>query len=195
MKTKGELRQHFRLLRQQLSAQERERRSTAVCERFFEAVPLEKVQVLHCYLPIERQLELDPAPILQRLRQEYPEILLVISRTLWEQRQMEHVFWDKNVRLEKNKWDIPEPVGGEICPADRIDAVLVPLLAFDRSGHRLGYGAGFYDRFLASCAPHALSIGLSYFSPLEDAIPGILPTDIPLTHCITPERAFQFQQT
>ena len=192
MKTKGELRQHYRLLRQQLSDRELQLRSQQVCRQFFAHIPLEQINILHTYLPISSQRELDPAPILDRLRREHPHIRLVVSRTLWTQRQMEHVFWDEGLVLQKNKWDIPEPVGGAVCPAQKIDAVLVPLLAFDREGHRLGYGAGFYDRFLAGCAPDALSIGLSLFPPLEEPMPGIFPTDIPLTHCLTPDRAFVF---
>jgi 5-formyltetrahydrofolate cyclo-ligase len=192
METKGELRQHYRLLRQQLSPAELESRSQAVARRFFDSLPLDQISVLHTYLPIDRHRELSPWPIITRLRQEYPHIRLVLSRTLWEQRQMEHVFWDEGLVVQENEWGIPEPVEGVICEAEQIDAVLVPLLAFDRQGHRLGYGAGFYDRFLASCSSQVLGIGLSLFPPLEEALPGIFPTDIPLTHCLTPEMSFVF---
>lgn len=192
MKTKEALRQHYRQLRQELSDEDLQLRSKQVCRQFFSSIPLEKVHTLHSYMPINSQRELDPMLILARLRLEYQHIRLVVSRTLWQQRQMEHVYLDKEVQLQQNKWGIPEPVGGESCPAHMIDAVLVPLLAFDRQGHRLGYGAGFYDRFLASCAPHALSIGLSLFPPLEEPMPGIFPTDIALTHCLTPEEVFVF---
>lgn len=192
MKTKDELREHYRQLRQQLAEVELQRRSEQVCRYFFELMPLEHIGVLHTYMPILAQRELDPSPILKKLRQDYPHIRLVVSRTLWEQRQMEHVFWEKDVVLQENKWGIPEPLNGQACPAENIDAVLVPLLAFDRLGHRLGYGAGFYDRFLVSCAPHALRIGLSLFPPLEEPVPGIFSTDVPLTHCLTPQRVFVF---
>jgi 5-formyltetrahydrofolate cyclo-ligase len=192
MKTKEALRKHYRQLRRDLSDEELQTRSQQVCRQFFSSIPLDQVHVLHTYLPISSQRELDPAPILNRLRRDYPHIRLVISRTLWQERQMEHVYWDKGVLLQENRWGIPEPVAGELCPASRIDAVLVPLLAFDREGHRLGYGAGFYDRFLVSCAPTVLSIGLSLFPPLQEPIPGIFSTDIPLTHCITPEEVFKF---
>ncbi|EMR02184.1 5-formyltetrahydrofolate cyclo-ligase [Cesiribacter andamanensis] len=192
MKTKGELRQHYRLLRQQLSSAELETRSQAVAQRFFDSLPLDQISILHTYLPIARHRELSPWPIISKIQQEYPRIRLVLSRTQWEQRQMEHVFWEEGVEVKENEWGIPEPVGGVVCSAEQIDAVLVPLLAFDRQGHRLGYGAGFYDRFLASCSARVLSIGLSLFPPLDDPLPGIFPTDVPLTHCITPEMSFVF---
>ena len=74
--------------------------------------------------------------------------------------------------LVESTFSVPEPVGSEIpaCPED-IQLVVVPMLAFDRKGHRLGYGAGYYDRFL-SCHPHMKKIGIS-FSCLEvPEIPG-----------------------
>jgi 5-formyltetrahydrofolate cyclo-ligase len=192
MKTKEALRLHYRQLRQQLSDEELQQRSQQLCQQFFSHVSLEQVRTLHSYLPMSSQREPDPQPILDRLRRKYPHIRLVVSRTVWQARKMEHVYWNEELKLQQNKWGIPEPVGGAVCPVEKIDAVLVPLLAFDRLGHRLGYGAGFYDRFLAGCAPHALSIGLSLFPPLEEPMPGVFPTDIPLTHCLTPEQVYKF---
>ncbi|WP_224999442.1 5-formyltetrahydrofolate cyclo-ligase [Cesiribacter sp. SM1] len=192
MKTKEALRLYYRQLRQQLSDEELHQRSLQLCRQFFSNIPLDHIHTLHSYLPMSSQREPDPQPILDILRREHPHIRLVVSRTLWQVREMEHVYWDEKLQLQQNKWGIPEPVGGEVCPVEKIDAVLVPLLAFDRYGHRLGYGAGFYDRFLSGCAPHALSIGLSLFPPLEEPMPGVFPTDVPLTHCLTPDQVYKF---
>ncbi|MBW3545946.1 MAG: 5-formyltetrahydrofolate cyclo-ligase, partial [Bacteroidetes bacterium] len=126
MKTKAELRQHYRQLRQQLSDAELQQRSLQVAEQFFGHISLQQIRTLHSYLPIGRQRELDPAPILDRLRKEYPHIRLVLSRTLWQQRQLEHVYWDRALQLQENQWGIPEPVAGQACPVEKIDAVLVP---------------------------------------------------------------------
>jgi 5-formyltetrahydrofolate cyclo-ligase len=74
--------------------------------------------------------------------------------------------------LVESTFSVPEPLGSEIpaCPED-IQLVVVPMLAFDRRGHRLGYGAGYYDRFL-SRHPHMKKIGIA-FSCLEvPEIPG-----------------------
>jgi 5-formyltetrahydrofolate cyclo-ligase len=75
----------------------------------------------------------------------------------------------------------------------QLDAVLVPLLACDQRGHRVGYGGGFYDRFLAECRPGALFIGLSLLDaePLAE-IADVLPTDVPLHACITPGGVWNF---
>jgi len=66
-----------------------------------------------------------------------------------------------------------------------IDAVLIPLLAFDNQGFRVGYGGGFYDRFLPACRPEALKVGLSFFDPV-DVIEDKDQYDIPMDYCVTP---------
>jgi 5-formyltetrahydrofolate cyclo-ligase len=97
--------------------------------------------------------------------------------------------------LVNNRWGIPEPVPtstAEVWPA-QLDAVLVPLLACDQRGHRVGYGGGFYDRFLAQCRPGAKFIGLSLLDdePLAE-IADVLPTDVPLHACLTPGGVWNF---
>jgi 5-formyltetrahydrofolate cyclo-ligase len=68
---------------------------------------------------------------------------------------------------------------------------LVPLLAYDLKGNRVGYGKGYYDRFLAECRPDALKIGFSYFEP-EEQINDTEDFDIPLNYCVTPHRCYEF---
>ncbi len=75
-----------------------------------------------------------------------------------------------------------------------IDWVLVPLLAFDRRGHRVGYGKGFYDRFLAGCRSDARKIGLSLFAPVV-AIDDIGSQDVALDAVVTPDRVWTFGKT
>ena len=91
--------------------------------------------------------------------------------------------------LHPNRWGIPEPApptGPAVTPA-AFDAVLVPLLAVDETGHRVGYGGGFYDRFLAQCRPGTQLIGLHVIDePLLESIADVLPTDVPLTACLSP---------
>jgi len=82
-------------------------------------------------------------------------------------------------------------MGSEGVNDAEIDMVLVPLLCFDRQGHRVGYNKGFYDKFLKRCRPDCLKIGLGYFPP-EAAIDDISSFDVKLDHCITPESIFDF---
>ena len=72
-----------------------------------------------------------------------------------------------------------------------LDVIFVPLLGFDIAGNRLGYGGGYYDRFLAECRPDAKKIGLSFFGNITE-ITNIEETDIPIDGCVTPEQYYTF---
>ena len=69
--------------------------------------------------------------------------------------------------------------------------VFVPLLAFDKKGHRVGYGKGFYDKFLSECKPDAIKIGLSFFEP-EELITDVFESDVKLDYCVTPNSIHAF---
>jgi 5-formyltetrahydrofolate cyclo-ligase len=72
-----------------------------------------------------------------------------------------------------------------------LDVVFIPLLAFDEKGNRVGYGKGFYDRFLAKCRPETVKIGLSFFEATPE-ITDVSPDDIRLDWCVTPEKVYSF---
>lgn len=89
-------------------------------------------------------------------------------------------------------WGIPEPVGGSAVKSTDFDIVLIPLLAFDKNGQRIGYGKGFYDRYLAACRPDCLKIGISLFDPV-DFIEDMESHDIPLDIAICPAKLYDFR--
>jgi len=88
---------------------------------------------------------------------------------------------------------VPEPVDGIEVPAEKIDVVFVPLLAFDKNGNRAGYGKGFYDTFLLECKEDVIKVGLSLFTA-EDEITDVSEKDIPLNYCVTPEKIYSFSR-
>jgi 5-formyltetrahydrofolate cyclo-ligase len=101
------------------------------------------------------------------------------------------VLVDDNSTFERNKYGILEPVNAITMFPEELDWVLMPLLCFDVVGHRVGYGKGYYDRFLKLCKADVIKIGFSYF----DAIPVIEDSnlmDVKLDYCITPNRLYQF---
>jgi 5-formyltetrahydrofolate cyclo-ligase len=104
---------------------------------------------------------------------------------------MRHFLLTDNTKIKKNEYNIPEPVDGIEIPSTKIDVVFVPLLTFDKKGHRVGYGKGFYDKFLSACKPDAIKIGLSFFEA-EELIEGIFEGDIALNYCVTPDRVYSF---
>ncbi len=107
--------------------------------------------------------------------------------------QLQHFLLTDQTRFQKNALGISEPVSGIEIEALKIDVVFVPLLAFDNKGNRVGYGKGYYDRFLARCKPDCIKIGLSFFEEEQDSFI-IEPTDIPLDYCVTPEQLYDFSK-
>jgi 5-formyltetrahydrofolate cyclo-ligase len=145
---------------------------------------------IHLFLPIVKFNEMDTFSIINYLGEKYPSLQIVIPRINFE--TMEHIVFDSvQTVLEKNKYDIPEPLGGTLVSAAQIDSVLVPLLAFDKKGHRVGYGKGFYDRFLTQCRPETQKIGLSFFDPVDE-ITDADAWDVKLNKCICPDKIWEF---
>jgi 5,10-methenyltetrahydrofolate synthetase len=184
--TKKELRKIYIRKRIELSDAEYKLLNEQLCKNFFEAVNLSRMEVVHSFLPILKNKEVNTWLILDRIKKEFPQVRISIPRMNNQTSELEHYYFEGPEQLKYNTWEIPEPVKGVPTATDKIDAVLAPLLAFDRQGHRLGYGRGFYDRFLAGCRPDCLKIGLSFFE-MEEKIEGISKNDIPLNIIITPK--------
>lgn len=151
-----------------------------------------KITTVHIFLPIVERKEVDTFELIHFFKSKHPHIQLVVPRCNFKTKQMESIIFDPEATvLVKNKQQIPEPLYGDKINAKIIDAVIIPLLTFDQKGHRVGYGAGFYDRFLETCRPDVLKVGVSLFKPVDK----ILDThhqDIRLTHCITTEKTYSF---
>ena len=81
-----------------------------------------------------------------------------------EENQLSHILLTDATLIRPNALGIPEPVGGLEVPIENVEVVFVPLLAYDKKGNRIGYGKGYYDRFLSTCPTRCIKIGLS-FSP------------------------------
>jgi 5-formyltetrahydrofolate cyclo-ligase len=140
-------------------------------------------------LPITEQKEVDTELILHLLSGKDKEI--IISKADFDSRKMTHFLLTDNTKFKKNEYNIPEPVDGIEVPSNKIEVVFVPLLAFDKQGHRVGYGKGFYDNFLAECAPETIKIGLSFFEA-EKLINDVYENDIKMDYCITPNKIYTF---
>ena len=189
---KEALRKYYLHLRQALTDEEVDQRSLQICHQLFRSGLLDEVNYLHCFLPIRQKKEVNTWLIIERLRNEQPETNIIVSRTLWATKQMEHFYLEQDGLVQENKLGIPEPVSGLSCPAQKIELVLLPLLSFDLKGQRVGYGAGFYDRFLSECLPETKKVGLSLFKPTPELIEDAHALDVPLDSCITPEKVYNF---
>ncbi|MCK8140312.1 5-formyltetrahydrofolate cyclo-ligase [Flavobacterium sp. I-SCBP12n] len=185
---KTELRIKYKALRKQLSENETEEMSLAVANKLL-TLPIWEKTYFHIFLPITEHHELNTEFILHLLSGKDKEI--IISKSNFETRNMSHFLLTDNTKIKKNEYNIPEPVDGIEVPSHKIEVVFVPLLAFDKKGHRVGYGKGFYDKFLSECKPETIKIGLSYFEA-EDLIKDVFEDDVPLDYCVTPDKIYEF---
>ncbi|WP_269685994.1 5-formyltetrahydrofolate cyclo-ligase [Flavobacterium lacustre] len=185
---KKALRLHYKTLRKQLSENQLEEMSLAVANNVL-TLPVWEKTYFHIFLPIEAHNEVNTEFILHLLSGKDKEI--VISKSDFETRNMTHFLLTDNTKIKKNEYNIPEPVDGIEVPAKKIEVVFIPLLAYDKLGNRVGYGKGFYDKFLSECQPETIKIGLSFFEP-EKQITDIFETDVKLDYCVTPNAVFKF---
>jgi 5-formyltetrahydrofolate cyclo-ligase len=157
---KPEAREFGRKVRAGLSAEARVDWSRRIVVRCREELDWGAWRRVHVFLPIGAQGEVDTWPLVGWLWYAHPELEVYVPRLV--EGRMEHVRIDRETQFRTNALGIPEPMSGEVLgPGVAVDAVLTPLLAFDERGHRVGYGGGFYDRFLAG-QPRALKVGLAY---------------------------------
>lgn len=165
----------------------------AICEQFFSFVDLSSIKVVHSFLPITANKEFDTWLIIDRIKREFPHIRLSIPRINKKTDLLENFYFEGPQQLEANNWGIQQPKHGELTEHQMIDLVIVPLLAFDKTGHRVGYGKGYYDRFFSSCRKDCQKIGVSFFHPIEK-IEDSNENDFRLTACLTPERVYSFDE-
>ncbi|WP_026461961.1 5-formyltetrahydrofolate cyclo-ligase [Adhaeribacter aquaticus] len=185
------LRQDMLQKRAQYAASETADLSKQICEQFFGAFRLEAIKVLHVFLPIEKHNEVNTWYIIRKLQAAYPHIKIVVPVSNIADFSLTHFVLTPDTILKVNRWGIQEPEGAEEVDAHEIDMVLIPLLAFDLQGHRVGYGKGFYDRFLSACRPEVLKIGLSYEASIHQ-ITDTHPDDIALDFAVTPTSVYSF---
>ncbi len=185
---KSLLRKKYKELRQQLSLTEVDDFSLAIANKLLTLDIWDKT-FYHIFLSIEEQKEINTDYILNILAGKDKNI--IISKSNFEDYSMTHYLLTDNTKIKKNAYHIPEPVDGIEIPSSQLEVVFIPLLAFNETGHRIGYGKGFYDRFLANCKPETLKIGLSFFE-VEDEIFEASEDDVRLDYCVTPNRVYHF---
>ena len=185
---KAELRKKYKALRKALSTNHIDDLSMAIDNQLLK-LPIWDLSFYHIFLAIEEQKEVNTDYILNILSGKDKHI--VISKSDFETRNMAHFLLTDSTIIKKNEYNIPEPIDGIEILNDKIEVVFIPLLAFDKKGHRVGYGKGFYDKFLSECKPETIKIGLSFFEA-ETEITNVFESDITLDYCVTPTNIYKF---
>jgi 5-formyltetrahydrofolate cyclo-ligase len=188
--TKQEIRKKYVGLREALSSAEIDKSSREIANRFFSSIDFSSISVIHSFLPISSKKEINTWLIIDEVMESHPDVKIAIPKI--EGDRLVNFYFKERSQLAENPWKILEPVSGEKAPTQKIDLVIVPLLAFDRTGNRVGYGKGFYDKFLAECRSGCKKIGLSFFDPVDESIP-VDAFDMRLDLVITPTEIYRFE--
>lgn len=186
-RTKAELRSAALAAREKLSEKQRASAASALAKR---GLPIEITQglVISGYAPIRS--EIDPAPLMEKLATQGARLALPSVNA--RGKSLTFRSYTPGDRLTMGMLGIPEPspAAAEVVP----DIMLVPLAAFDAAGHRIGYGAGYYDHTFVHLRKHKaiLGIGLAFTAQQIEAIPA-LSHDVPLDYVLTEKRVFDFR--
>jgi len=157
----------------------------------FQMLELPYLDRVMSFYSIEEKKEVNSFSITDYLLFKNPSLQIAYPRMNSETGTMDAVLAPADSGFAENEFGITEPVGNQVIPPHELDLILIPLLAIDKKGHRVGYGKGYYDRYLKQCRQDCLKVGLSYFEPVEN-IDDAAEFDVPLNLCITPERIYVF---
>ncbi len=170
------LRARFRAVRASLTEEAYQARCRAICARLGALTEFQQASLVLIYWPKLSAREIDLRPLLGRLTGKQIALPVVDGNI------MHPVLFDSAAALRPNRWGIAEPTGSTGVPLSAIEAAIIPALGADRRGHRLGYGKGYFDRFLPRL--HASFICPVFRECLVDALPAE-PHDIPMHILVT----------
>jgi 5-formyltetrahydrofolate cyclo-ligase len=179
------LRDHARTLRASLSMAEIEEKSGLICRHVREV--LDGTNPLMVYA--SKPLEVNTKDLIGHLIAQGKTVVVPIIEK--DTKTLRLSYLEDPAVLQVSTFHVPEPVGHELpARASDVKAVIIPMLAFDKNGNRLGYGAGYYDRFL-SLHPHLTRIGLAFACQEVEEIPAdatdasmdIIVTDTGIIRC------------
>ena len=159
----------------------------------FQSLRIDIPSLVMTYSPIKFQNEFDPQMITDYCYFKNPGQQLFYPVVLdgTKRSQIKSVVVHDETIFKTNGYGIEEPIDGIDMIPTEIDLVIVPLIAFDKMGNRVGYGKGYYDRFLKRCRKDCMKIGFSYFEPVEE-IEDVNKLDVKLDIAITPDNLYQF---
>jgi len=143
--------------------------------------------IYHVYLSVESKHEVDTNDIISFMLNKNKRVIV----PKMSNKNLIHFEVDQTTKFTSNKLGIREPIIKVSFDISLIEIIIVPLLVFDKNGHRVGYGGGYYDRFMSNIKNDVIKVGLSLFDPI-DKISDINDNDIPLNFVVTPSRTYNF---
>ena len=169
---KKELRRQIRELKRAMTSEQIDAASARLGELFLNCPQYKEAKTIYGYLPYNQEVR--TVPMLEQAMREGKRV--AVPKCYGD--EMRFIYMDDLSKVEKGYANIPEPIADDPVADDKTALVLMPGMAFTKDGKRMGYGGGFYDKFLAAEPDHP-TVALCYdFQMVED-----LPTenyDIPV---------------
>ena len=187
--TKTAIRKLYKQKRTDLSPSEKDRLEDLLLIQF-QSLHLDIPDNIMTFAPIEIYNEYNPILIEEYCFFKNPAATLIYPVANFKDNSLIPVATKEDSIFEVNEYEIAEPINGIPVSPFTIELMLLPLLGFNASGYRVGYGKGFYDKLINDCNPKMLKIGFSFFS--EVIIDDINELDKKLDICLTPDGIFQF---
>ena len=169
---KKTLRKQIRDQKRAMTPEEIQRSSEALGEKFLESALYKQAKTIYGYLPYNQEVR--TVPMLERALADGKKV--AVPKVYGE--EMRFIYLTDLTQVEIGYAGIPEPIADGPVGDDPTALVLMPGLAFDREGHRIGYGGGFYDKFLAA-EPNHPTIALCYAFQMVEELP-VEEFDIPV---------------
>jgi 5-formyltetrahydrofolate cyclo-ligase len=160
--------------------------SADIVENLKEQGEFKRAETIHCYVSMNVRREVETRELIKEMISKGKQVVVPITN--FERGSLRHVELNSYSDLEPNKWGVLEPEDGEEIALDEIDLVVVPMVGADEHCNRIGYGKGFYDRFLREV--ECPTIGLIF----DQNIVANIPTedfDVPLDKIISDMRIIE----
>ncbi|MFF2533698.1 5-formyltetrahydrofolate cyclo-ligase [Brevibacillus sp. NPDC058079] len=186
---KKQLRSHILERRKSMSAREREQLSREVCDQLLSHERLADAKAIMAFHPFGD--ELDILPFLHEVKKRGQDIWLPLTNVA-ERRLIPYRYTGPHM-LKQGVYGIwePDPALAEVADVSHLDAILVPGVAFDSKGGRMGYGGGYYDRFLATLKKLPFLVGVGFSIQVVEHVP-LESHDVLLDEVVTEKGLLHF---
>ncbi|MDH2068186.1 5-formyltetrahydrofolate cyclo-ligase [Pantoea sp. GD03673] len=186
------IRQQVRHLRRAMTDEQQAQAAEQLAELALNYAPLSAARTIALFLSVDG--ELNTRPLIARLWHLKKAVYLPVLHP-FSPGNLLFLRYSPETPLRLNKLRIPEPMLDirQLITLDQLDLMMVPLVAFDQQGQRLGMGGGFYDRTLQNWRQHGfLPVGLAHDCQQVDTLP-VAEWDVPLPAVMTPSKLWQWE--
>ena len=185
---KAMVRKNFKLKRSELTSSQLNEISQKIIFQLMNKFDFSE-KLVNIFLPIQKFNEIDLYSLINQVLSK--KGMICINKTDFKNFSLTPYLFSPQSPIEISDFGIPEPLNGESVSLTEIHYVIVPMLAFDNNGNRVGYGKGFYDSFLSECNEETTFIGVNHF---DDSIQinDIKEHDVQLHYVVTPRKIYEF---